>query len=283
MKKMILVLAGAIIAGGAIFAIQSYASSQDTPLNESEINKLKSTYPKNNNRLTAEMWDSMLDLLARINNNIPDTSIWWVKQQEWQGKKYLQEVFLTWFSAGSSPKLLLKAEPSNNRVPTREGEFLWENGFPEDKPNKLSRIALDVDWRIRSRDPLFPSDVVTKRYLEWWLRQGISKSLHTMNDIARAGDNSAGHHWNKGKLTDRDPVIWYFGKWGFGRNEKELKDFQGKWYTFCALWGVRYNEVSSDNDSCSCNVYKDHQRGWILSAGAHRGGTCEIICTANCF
>ncbi len=76
MKKMILVLAGAIIAGGAIFAIQSYASSQDTPLNESEINKLKSTYPKNNNRLTAEMWDSMLDLLARINNNIPDTSIW---------------------------------------------------------------------------------------------------------------------------------------------------------------------------------------------------------------
>jgi hypothetical protein len=46
---------------------------------------------------------------------------------------------------GSSPKLLLKAEPSNNRVPTREGEFLWENGFPEDKPNKLSRIALDVD------------------------------------------------------------------------------------------------------------------------------------------
>jgi hypothetical protein len=28
-----------------------------------------------------------------------------------------------------------------------------------------------------------------------------------MNDIARAGDNTAGHHWNKGKLTDRDPVI----------------------------------------------------------------------------
>ena len=67
MKKMILVLAGAIIAGGAIFAIQSYASSQDTPLNESEINKLKSTDPKNNNRLTADMWDQMLDFFKKIN------------------------------------------------------------------------------------------------------------------------------------------------------------------------------------------------------------------------
>ena len=40
MKKMILVLAGAII---------------------------KSTDPKNNNRLTAEMWDQMLDFFKKIN------------------------------------------------------------------------------------------------------------------------------------------------------------------------------------------------------------------------
>jgi len=67
MKKMILVLAGAIIAGGAIFAIQSYASSQDTLFRESEIDTLKSTDPKNNNRLTAEMWDQMLDFFKKIN------------------------------------------------------------------------------------------------------------------------------------------------------------------------------------------------------------------------
>ena len=70
MKKMILVLAGAIIAGGAIFAIQSYASSQGTILSESEINKLKSTYPKNNNRLSAEMRDTMLNLLNKIRSKI---------------------------------------------------------------------------------------------------------------------------------------------------------------------------------------------------------------------
>ena len=67
---MILVLAGAIIAGGAIFAIQSYASSQGTILSESEINKLKSTYPKNNNRLSAEMRDTMLNLLNKIRSKI---------------------------------------------------------------------------------------------------------------------------------------------------------------------------------------------------------------------
>lgn len=67
MKKMILVLAGAIIAGGAIFAIQSYASSQDTLFRESEIDTLKSTDQKNNNRLTAEMWDQMLDFFKKIN------------------------------------------------------------------------------------------------------------------------------------------------------------------------------------------------------------------------
>ena len=92
MKKMILVLAGAIIAGGAIFAIQSYASSQDTPLNESEINKLKSTYPKNNNRLTAEMWDQMLDFFKKINarlgvmqkqlNDLDYTSLSWDSKQK---------------------------------------------------------------------------------------------------------------------------------------------------------------------------------------------------------
>lgn len=70
MKKMILVLAGAIIAGGAIFAIQSYASSQGTILSESEINKLKSTYPKNNNRLSAEMRNTMLNLLNKIRSKI---------------------------------------------------------------------------------------------------------------------------------------------------------------------------------------------------------------------
>ena len=70
MKKMILVLAGAIIAGGAIFAIQSYASSQDTLFRESEIDTLKSTDPKNNNRLTAEMWDQMLDFFKKINTRL---------------------------------------------------------------------------------------------------------------------------------------------------------------------------------------------------------------------
>lgn len=92
MKKMILVLAGAIIAGGAIFAIQSYASSQDTPLNESEINKLKSTDPKNNNRLTADMWDQMLDFFKKINarlgvmqkqlNDLDYTSSSWDSKQK---------------------------------------------------------------------------------------------------------------------------------------------------------------------------------------------------------
>jgi hypothetical protein len=31
-----------------------------------EISKLKSTYPENNNRLSAEMWDEMLDFFKRI-------------------------------------------------------------------------------------------------------------------------------------------------------------------------------------------------------------------------
>lgn len=92
MKKMILVLAGAIIAGGAIFAIQSYASSQDTLFRESEIDTLKSTDPKNNNRLTAEMWDQMLDFFKKINarlgvmqkqlNDLDYTSLSWDSKQK---------------------------------------------------------------------------------------------------------------------------------------------------------------------------------------------------------
>ena len=70
MKKLTLFLAGFLIAGWAIFAIQSYASSQGTILSESEINKLKSTYPKNNNRLSAEMRDTMLNLLNKIRSKI---------------------------------------------------------------------------------------------------------------------------------------------------------------------------------------------------------------------
>ena len=92
MKKMILVLAGAIIAGGAIFAIQSYASSRDTLFRESEIDTLKSTDPKNNNRLTAEMWDQMLDFFKEINarlgvmqkqlNDLDYTSSSWDSKQK---------------------------------------------------------------------------------------------------------------------------------------------------------------------------------------------------------
>ncbi len=92
MKKMILVLAGAIIAGGAIFAIQSYASSQDTLFRESEIDTLKSTDPKNNNRLTADMWDQMLDFFKKINarlgvmqkqlNDLDYTSSSWDSKQK---------------------------------------------------------------------------------------------------------------------------------------------------------------------------------------------------------
>ena len=75
MKKLALVLVWFLIAGWAIFAIQSYASSQDNLPSESEISELKSTYPANNNRLSAEMWDKMLDFLGRI--NIEVSSIWW--------------------------------------------------------------------------------------------------------------------------------------------------------------------------------------------------------------
>ena len=97
MKKLALVLVWFLIAGWAIFAIQSYASSQDTLPSESEISKLKSTYPANNNRLSAEMWDKMLDFLRRIkikvssfenkfitiNNkiNTANTNIWTINSQ----------------------------------------------------------------------------------------------------------------------------------------------------------------------------------------------------------
>lgn len=97
MKKLALVLVWFLIAGWAIFAIQSYASSQDTLPSESEISKLKSTYPANNNRLSAEMRDEMLDFFKRIkikvssfenkfvaiNNkiNTTNTNIWTINSQ----------------------------------------------------------------------------------------------------------------------------------------------------------------------------------------------------------
>ena len=70
MKKLALVLVWFLIAGWAIFAIQSHATSQDTLPSESEISKLKSTYPENNNRLSAEMRDTMLNLLNKIRSKI---------------------------------------------------------------------------------------------------------------------------------------------------------------------------------------------------------------------
>ena len=70
MKKLALVLVWFLIAGWAIFAIQSYASSQGTLPSESEISKLKSTYPENNNRLSAEMRDALMDGLTKMDEKI---------------------------------------------------------------------------------------------------------------------------------------------------------------------------------------------------------------------
>ena len=73
MKKLALLIVWFLIAGWAIFAIQSYANSVDKPPTEKEIMDLKST--NNQNRLTAQMRDKMLDLLKKLKDQKESSQI----------------------------------------------------------------------------------------------------------------------------------------------------------------------------------------------------------------
>ena len=65
-------LIGIIAVGGVgAFALTSqYLKSDGTP----DFQKLKSTYPENNNRLSAEMRDQLMDGLSKMQEKIPTTN-----------------------------------------------------------------------------------------------------------------------------------------------------------------------------------------------------------------
>ena len=231
MKKLTLILVWVLITGWTIFAIQSYASSLDRLPTEAEIIALKST--NNQNRLTTQMWDKMLDLLNRtrekITKNNSDSSNFWSSQSI---------INIDWPITSACNGKQLPCATTGDEIPSQVIPLI----IMESKQSFFNKWTNPVNFPDidRQTDPYRGNDTNSK-----YLAKALPRLVNARNNITDERTKYDTYEYNSPEryLSWLNVAITSTTERIKGVNGKDL-------FTFCAL-----TTVASKWDQHICHVY----------------------------
>ena len=289
MKKLALVLVWFLIAGWAIFAIQSYASSQDGLPTEAEIADLKSTNPKNNNRLSAEMWDKMLDLLNRTRGSVSEN----ISSNHSSSEQNNIEVW-DFFSTCAGSNLNCNNEVENAHCYRGEGGYPCTDDMVAEYNIKKLRFPDILLKEQASKFYKFWRNPLNYNSLDYYLRRPDARSYFNYDpqNLRKSFNDNNGNRldnwllesisrWDLEEDVNR-PEFGFFTntQWKIQQKSTKVIDHvtNKETFTFCAL-----SAVASENGKHICEVtpWKKHADGKYeryLYENWENDGFCSVTC-----